>query len=1179
MNAKAVALMIVGIVLVSFVFSYFHVGYPTGIPDIKQDVQVFQIQGYNGIGLGNGKTTISPQGKADVVIQGYIKNASSNSLLDNSQLFAFVSLADTSTFTSSSGFYQITVLYSGTYTMAFKVYSYKTQYVSLSVFGNTVWNNMSFTPAHRFPIEGKTVGFNSVSTVEPDISMNLHGFFGQPDFLMTKSNSHGYFNISAYNDSYYISVTTPQYGRTTIPSYLNVSGPQKNLAVIQVLPLKYYSVSGYILNNLTKPVPGATVMSLQSNRSTTSNGTGYYNLTVQYGSVQVSAYMVGFGGGMNSTFVSKNLTDFNITLININPFSGQSTNGATSGTGVSGIPPSAGGNISKALQGNTSSVNYAKGPSNTLYSLSGNVTDGTTGQKVVMTHLRFYLNVNGTIFYENITTNGTGYYHLVLQYPGSYTFVVYSPFYDDYQFSYKVTGNQYKNFNLTPFGSHVYTVTGYVKNKLGTVLKGINVSANYVYSNNNNNVSTEYNITDAAGEYSLRVFEANYTFSASGLGYSTNYTTVKYVYTNMGDVNITLPDINPFPSRSGSGISGVNGSQLSNLSSFLSGPGSDSTVFYNESGGPGKYNITGTVTNSNDSLPVFNTQLEFFANVSGTVYHATVTTGSRGQYVLNLSYKGNYTLAVYSQDYYLFVHNFAVTGTLAASFNMTPLPKYVHIVSGTVLNLAGYPVNMSSITVGIDGPPYYTAKQNSTNSTGNYSIYLVNDSSPDYSLHFSAPGYYNNTSPRFSVISNYILHEVMTPLASIGNGIEILSASSSTGSPSISNTSLIRDMGTNSYNRSYATTNNSLSPILLNISLNNLSISKSTGPIQFIGYIKIDGAIYRFVNYTDSSGYYNLKVNLSGTIAMLISTLAYKNSSEQFSFNSTANHANFNLSTAARYQDAIHLNSTYNSTWQIPDNLSLTNSLFSMHSTEQSESNGTNFTYYVQNGTYDFAFVNISYVHSTFYSNISGANASKNLTLINYILKIENNSVISWDYGLTPNPPYYVNHRVVKSVTYVNLTNSSYEFIANFSGSTYGSKLFTLTYTTPEEVVKFNVSSETLNQTKLNSAYSSSTNSVLANITITAAGNENISVFEVALNMTWENNDTISLYIDNSLEGKTVQNTSKVTNLSLSTYYHFPSRNTIRFNITGGALSYISPSPVEVVYYYLASLSGEGKTV
>ena len=127
--------------------------------------------------------------------------------------------------------------------------------------------------------------------------------------------------------------------------------------------------------------------------------------------------------------------------------------------------------------------------------------------------------------------------------------------------------------------------------------------------------------------------------------------------------------------------------------------------------------------------------------------------------------------------------------------------------------------------------------------------------------------------------------------------------------------------------------------------------------------------------------------------------------------------------------------------------------------------------------------------------------------------------------------------------------------------------------------MEFNVSSETLNQTNLKIAISSSTNSVSANITITAAGNENISVFKIALNQTWENNGTISLYINDSLEDITVQNTSKVTNLSLSTYYHFPSGNTVRFNITGGAFSFISPSPVEVVYYYLVSLSGEGKTV
>ena len=1172
MNAKAIALMIVGIVLVSFVFSYFHVGYPTGIPDIKQDVQVFQIQGYNGIGLGNGKTTISPQGKADVVIQGYIKNASSNSLLDNSQLFAFVSLADTSTFTSSSGFYQITVLYSGTYTLAFKVYSYKTQYVSLSVFGNTVWNNMSFTPAHRFPIEGKTVGFNSVSTMEPDISMNLQGFFGQNDFLITQSNSHGYFNISAYNDSYYISITTPQYGRTTVPSYLNVSGPQKNLAVIQVLPLKYYSVSGYILNNLTKPVPGATVMSLQSNRSTTSNGTGYYNLTVQYGSVQVSAFMVGFGGGMNSTFVSKNLTDFNITLININPFSGQSTGGTTSGTGVSGIPPSAGGNISKALQGNTSSVNYAKGPSNTLYSISGNVTDNTTGQKVAFTYLKFYLNVNGTIFYENVTTNGTGYYHLVLQYPGSYTFVVYSPFYDDYQFSYKVTGNQYKNFNLTPFGSHVYTVTGYVKNKLGTLLNGIEVSANYVYPPNFSNVSTEYNTTNASGRYSLRVFEANYTFSASGLGYSTNYTAEINVDKNLREVNITLPYINPFGSAGGSGTSGVSEPQLSNLSSFLSGKGNGSTVFYNETGGPGKYNITGIVTNSNNSLPVFNTQLEFFANVSGTTYYATVTTGSVGQYVLNLSYKGNYTLAVYSQDYYLFIHNFKVRGTLTASFNMTPLPKYVFSISGAILNTES-PVNTSKISVGIDGH-YFVAKQDSTNSAGDYSIYLVNDPNPDYSLHITAPGYYNLSTRSFSVAGNESgMKHNMTPLASIGDGVSILNLSSNpeTGSPSLTLSALQNDLGNKSDNSSFAIANNTTDPVKLNISLANVTPTKHVNNTEFIGYIKIDGAIYRFVNYTNSAGYYELKLNLTGTMAILVSTLEYKNSSNLFPFSSRANHTSFDLNAAARYQDVIHLNSTYNSTWQIPNNLFVVNSLLTINNiSSEALPNGTSYSYYLQNGTYNFSFDNVSYVPASFYSNISGSNIVKYKTLTNYMLEINNNSALSWNYSVSKSgTSFHLDRQVDRLVTYVNLTQGKFYFESLINGTVYASTTFSLSATTPSENITFNV-------TLGNQTFSAqdSGKEVYSNVSINNVKSGNVSIYGIGVNATWS--QPASLYLDGKLANNT--NTSNLasynTNFSLKNYYKYSIGSSLNITISGSGVFALNTNNIEVLYYITSLTQG-----
>ncbi len=1166
MNTKAIALMIVGIVLVSFVFSYFHVGYPTGIPDIKQDVQVFQIQGYNGIGLGNGKTTISPQGKADVVIQGYIKNASSNNPLDNSQLYAFLSLADTSTMTSGSGFYQITVLYSGTYTLAFKVYSYKTQYVSLSVFGNTVWNNMSFTPAHRFPIEGKTVGYDSQSTVEPNISMNLQGFFGQPDYLTTKSNSHGYFNISAYNDSYDISVTTPQYGRTTVPAYLNVSGPQKGLALIQVLPLKYYSVSGYILNNLTQPVPGATVMSSASNGSTNSSGTGYYNLTVQYGSDQVAANKPGFGLGLKSAFISKNVTDFNITLINVNPFTGQSPNG-TSGTGVTGIPPSAGGNISKALQGNTSSVNYAKGPSNSLYSLSGNVTDNTTGQKVAFTYLKFYLNVNGTIFYKNVTTNGTGYYHLVLQYPGDYTFVVYSPFYDDYQFSYKVTGNQYWNFNLTPFGSHVYTVTGYVKNKLGHLLNGIEVSANYVYSPNSSNVSTEYNTTNASGGYSLRVFEANYTFSASGLGYSTNYTIVKNVDKNLSDVNITLPHINPFTTGSGSGTAGVSEPQLSNLSSFLNGNGS--TVFYNETGGPGNYIITGIVTNSNNSLPVFNTQLEFFANVNGTTYHATVVTGPEGQYILNLSYKGNYSLAVYSKDYYLFIHNFTVRGNLNASFDMTPLPNYVHSVSGTILNLAGNPVNTSKIRVGIDGH-YFLAKQNSANSSGYYAIYLINDSSADYSLHFSAPGYYNNTTSGFNFTKNILKNESRSPLGSIGPGINILSPGSATGSPSITFSALSTYLGNSSDNKSEAILNVTGNSATLNISLNGAS--GAIGNMQFLGFIKMDGAIYRFIGTTDGSGFYNLKLNFTGTKALLISSVSYKNSSEFLSALTQSSYASFTLYKATLFNDTLHINSAYNYSWEVPDGLNVSNSLLAITNSQKQEANGTNFTYLVQNGTYYFTFTNGNYVPNSFYGNVSGKNVLYDKTVINYLLEINNDSVLSWNFSISG---VVSSENVVRPVTYLNLTKGTFIFNAYINDSLYDSKSFTLNSTTPNENITFSVSPGS----KYFSA--SITNGVVSSNVTLPLSYGNASIYGIKTNESWSSAVILELNGTNYTAIKVNSILNENTSIALTTYYKYPTGSKLFVEISGSGTvgSYTPPLKVEVLYYQISISSGEVKYV
>ena len=374
-------------------------------------------------------------------------------------------------------------------------------------------------------------------------------------------------------------------------------------------------------------------------------------------------------------------------------------------------------------------------------------------------------------------------------------------------------------------------------------------------------------------------------------------------------------------------------------------------------------------------------------------------------------------------------------------------------------------------------------------------------------------------------------------------------------------------MGTNSYNRSYATANNTLSPILLNISLNNLSTLKSTGKIQFIGYIKIDGAIYRFVNYTDSSGYYNLNVNLSGTIAMLISTLAYKNSSEQFPFNSTANHASFNLSTAARYHNVIHLNSVYNNLWQLPDNLSLLNSLLKINITQTHETNGTNFTNYVKNGTYKFDFSNVSYIPKVFFGNVSGKDSLYNVTLTNYLLEINNNSALSWNYSINYPPGNVKMEKVVNHLTYVNLTQGQFSFSAYINSTKYGSKVFSLSSTSPNENITFNVSkySHLFNMT------SPTSSPIISFVNFSSINpGQNLSIYGIAINATWSK--SLSLYLNSSPiynVSETTDTTTGTTNISLGTYFHYAENTSLNVTLDGSGKVNIWEQSSEYYYYLL----------
>ena len=119
-------------------------------------------------------------------------------------------------------------------------------------------------------------------------------------------------------------------------------------------------------------------------------------------------------------------------------------------------------------------------------------------------------------------------------------------------------------------------------------------------------------------------------------------------------------------------------------------------------------------------------------------------------------------------------------------------------------------------------------------------------------------------------------------------------------------------------------------------------------------------------------------------------------------------------------------------------------------------------------------------------------------------------------------------HKVNKSVTYVNLTQGQFHFESLINGTVYASTTFSLSATTPSENITFNV-------TLGNQTFSAqdSGKEVYSNVNITNVKSGNVSIYEIGVNATWS--QTASLYLDGKLANNT--NTSNPashnTNFSL----------------------------------------------
>ena len=682
MDAKSVVLLITGVIIISSVFTAFHVAYPSGNPiidKIPKNVklpQIFQKQALDKNQLGFGKTFFNSAGNATITIQGYAKNATGNSYIANTILYSAVFPVETSTYTSSTGFYQITVLAAGNGTFAFKIPGYNTIYHSLNLFGvSTVWQNLSFTPEPRYQVTGQTE-FPSGNPV-PNAGVKFTGPFST--FNIT-SDSNGFYSLNLTNGTYRIAAFKSGFSNQVTPFMVNVSGAALRNLTLTMHPYgnAIFNVSGYVFNELHQRISGAVVSSNSSAYTSTTGSSGFYSIRVAYGWNSIMGMAAGYMPNIPplDIFVAANMTDQNITLQNYNPFSGTGLGGSNNngqgtktGQGLGGLNGSSSQNITNRLGNTSSNISYGNGPQSGGIVLYGNITNSADSYPVSDTNLRFYINVNGTYYYENVPTNGTGYYALYLQYAGTYHFSVYSPFYHLKNISLAIGGNTSYSFNMTPYSKYMLTISGSAVN----AIDHLPVSAMIQLNSQPDNSSILYNYTNSNGHYNLYVMEGNYSITASSPGYDSE------TY-NRSVTSDTVKDFNLTPSSSiGSGAQKWSGSSGTNL------PGTNGTSISQKMNNTGSGNATGykvvllTITlynQSNPSRTIGNKYYEAFIGIDGVIYNLTNRTDPSGVSVITLFYTGNYTILIDTVDYNGTPQKLDVTGNMSVDFSLIPKPLY-----------------------------------------------------------------------------------------------------------------------------------------------------------------------------------------------------------------------------------------------------------------------------------------------------------------------------------------------------------------------------------------------------------------------------------------------------------------------------------------------------------------------
>ncbi|MCL4306761.1 MAG: hypothetical protein M1592_00695 [Candidatus Thermoplasmatota archaeon] len=712
MQTKSVALLLVGILLISSVFVFFNVDYPsqpaTLILHPPKNVKpppeiIFSRQGFNAPKLGQNVTTFSPTGNATVDMVGYAYGSSptGKTPLADKKIYVAVMEVIVSTQTNSSGFYSIGVMKSGSGIFAFKAFQFRATYVDVFVpSSGTYWVNVTLPQSQKYEVAGNTTSTNG--TVG-DVLVNLKGYYGQYSFT---SASSGFFNQYIVNGTYELSAIKPGFSNVTVPGSVSVSGSSIKNETIFLHPLTtaIYRITGYVRNDLGHGIVNATVNSTTLVISVKTGLDGYYSIPATYGynNLRFSGYQyVTASAGVTAT----NNTTYNQTMESKNPFYAtlplQSLN-------IPYSPVSMGDNLSK--------VNYT---ATLVFPQPAQVMDGymqsnQTGQKLADVNFTAYTSVNGTYSYYEFSTNAEGYFSVNFSYTGSYRLVIESSRFPEFNMS--SSQNQGGTFQVNA-SSGIFSVNGSVGNPLtGNGVSGVSIGIG-VSSGSSPVINLSSNST---GNFSGKLLGGTYYVHFSKPGYLNR--TVEINLTG----NTTIPRVNLTPADIGSGFvywsassgTGLPGISSANVTSEINASSPSQAVSYSDT----PVNFTLHIVNRTGNV-LSNVPVEVYAEANGAYFLTKGTTDASGNITVHLSFSGKY---VFLPEMIQFSGQSRLVSTSmgSATFNMTNLTLVQMRFNLTnPLNYSGDSVPLSHLTVGNYALPIYPRSPYSSNTTGqNYSI-------------------------------------------------------------------------------------------------------------------------------------------------------------------------------------------------------------------------------------------------------------------------------------------------------------------------------------------------------------------------------------------------------------------------------------------------------------------------